>query len=529
LGMGLLYHLVNQRDGWLAERVYTPWPDMEQAMREAGVPLYALESKRPIRDFDLWCFSLGYEQTYTNVLTMLDLAGLPVRAADRGDDGPIVLAGGPATVNPEPMSPFIDLFLIGEAEDSFPQLVAVYEQWRADGGRQKREFLRRALAVPGVYVPSFYRVVYRDDGAVSSVSPTEPGASAKVRRAIVRVLPPLPDKPIVPFIETVHDRVSIEVMRGCTRGCRFCQPGMATRPVRERSTEEILATADTLLRNTGYDEISLLSLSTSDHSTIDEVAQAMGARYARQGITISLSSLRVDSFSVALVEAVTAGKKSGLTFAPEAGTQRLRDVINKPISDDDLFRSVEHAFKRGWTGVKLYFMIGLPTETDDDIDGIVRLARHALSIGRRYAGGRASIRLTVSTFVPKPHTPFQWAAQNTAEQIAPKVERLRRGLRAPGIRLSWHDAGESQHEAALSRGDRRLADVIETAWRRGQRFDAWGEFFSIATWERAANEHGLSLAWYANRRRPIGEVFPWSHIDVGVSEAFLRLEYRRAL
>ncbi|MCL6646703.1 MAG: TIGR03960 family B12-binding radical SAM protein [Chloroflexi bacterium] len=528
LGLAIIYDLVNQRDDWLAERVYAPWPDMEAELRRVGLPLYALESKRPLRDFDVICFSLAYEQGYTNALTILDLGGIPLQADQRGEEAPLVIAGGPATVNPEPMAAFIDLFVIGDAEEALPDLLARYQAWRAEGGRDRVEFLRRVAALPGIYVPRFYDVTYHPDGTVARIAPNDPAAPPRVRRTLVSTLPPLPVRPIVPFIETVHDRVAVEVMRGCTRGCRFCQPGMVTRPVRERSTEEILATVDQLLRNTGYEEVSLLSLSTSDHSTIDEVATRLAERYADQHLQISLSSLRVDSFSVKLADAVARGKRSGLTFAPEAGTQRLREVINKPLTEEDLLRSVEAAFQRGWTGIKLYFMIGLPTETDEDVVGIVTLIRKVLALGRSFCGDRAEVRVTVSTFVPKPHTPFQWAPQCPPEEIARKVAILQRGLKLRGVKLSWHDAGESRLEAALSRGDRRLGAVIERAFRKGARFDAWSDQFKPELWEEAAAESGLDLSWYAYRRRPLGEVLPWSHIDTGVTEAFLRWDYRRS-
>jgi radical SAM family uncharacterized protein len=529
LGLGIIYHLVNAREGWLAERVYAPWPDMEAELRRVGLPLYALESRRPLAEFDLICFSFAYEQCFTNALTILDLAGLPLRAADRGDAAPLVLAGGPSTVNPEPMSAFVDLFLIGDAEEALPALLERYQTWRAEGGRDKVEFLRRVAGMRGVYVPRFYDVTYHADGTVATIAPNDPAAPPKVRRTLVRALPPLPLKPIVPYLETVHDRVAVEVMRGCTRGCRFCQPGMATRPVRERSTDEILDTVDAMLRNTGYEEVTLLSLSTSDHSTIDEVATRLAERYADRHVQISLSSLRVDSFSVKLADAVAKGKKSGLTFAPEAGTQRLRDVINKPLTEEDLLRSVETAFQRGWTGVKLYFMVGLPTETDEDVEGIVTLIRKVHALGRQHRGHRAEVRVTISTFVPKPHTPFQWAPQAEPDEVARKIQILQDGLRIPGVKLSWHDAGDSRLEAALSRGDRRLGEVIERAFRKGARFDAWGEHFKPALWDEAAAECGLDLSWYAYRRRPLDETLPWSHIDSGVAEAFLRWDYRRSV
>ena len=518
LGLQILYDLLNRRPDVAAERCYAPWLDMEAAMRRNGVPLFSLESKRSLREFDIVGFSLAHELVYTNVLNILDLAGIPVLAAERDDSHPLIIAGGSGCYNPEPIADFVDLFLIGEGEEVLIELVDEYRR-----ARGRAELIRQAARIPGVYAPSLYQTRYNPDGTVQSVTPTVPEAPPAITRRFVKELPPTPVRLIVPYINVIHDRAMIEIQRGCTRGCRFCQAGMIYRPVRERSRDEILRTAEELLANTGSDELSLVSLSTSDHSEIEAIVSDLAARFPN--VDISLPSLRIDSFSVLLAEGIQR-HKTGLTFAPEAGTQRLRDVINKGVTEDDLMRTVETAYSRGWKSIKLYFMIGLPTEKMEDVEGIVDLARKVKAIGRRHQGHRAQVSVSATTLIPKPASPFQWAALERPESILHKQDYLSRSLK--GIRFSWHDPESSLLEAVLSRGDRRLGNVIRRAWQLGCVFDAWSDQQKPETWRRAFDDVGLDPAFYAYRERSTDEILPWDHIGSGITKKFLLREYRRS-
>ncbi len=526
LGLAILYDILNAQPDVLAERVYAPWTDMEAEMRAADIPLFSLETRHPLRDFDIIGFSLGYELTYTNVLNMLDLAAIPVFAADRDGREPLVIAGGTAALNPEPMADFIDAFVLGEGEEVVLEIAAFLREWKRQGGG-RRELLRQLASVDGVYVPSFYRVDYDDGGTIRAVEPVDPVAPPAVRRRFLERLPPPPLRPIVPFLQIVHDRAAIEIQRGCVHGCRFCQAGMLYRPRRERPAGEVLQAAEAILGNTGYDELSLLSLSTADHTEIGPIVDGLRQRFGER-LAIALPSLRVDSFSVRLATAASGPGRRNITFAPEAGSQRLRNVINKQTNDDDLLAAAETAFSHGWTSVKLYFMLGLPTETMEDVQGIVDLAEAVKEAGHRLHAGRAQVRVSTSNFIPKPHTPFQWSPQMTAEELNARHEHLRRSLKRKGIAFSWEDPRQSLLEAVLSRGDRRLGRAVHRAWRAGARFDAWNELADWSRWQAALAEEGLIASFYAHRERDPFETLPWSHIDAGVTSAYLRGEWRRS-
>ncbi len=525
-GVQILYSILNARPEWLCERTYAPWPDMEAELRQAGLPLFSLESRRAAADFDVIGFSLGYETVYTNVLTMLDLAGIPVRSAARGDSDPLVVAGGHSAFNPEPMSPFIDAFCIGEGEEAMPELLELVQTHRA-GRHNREELLQKVAAIPGWYVPSLYRVTYRTDGRIEDIA----GEPARVDKRFISRLKPewYPSAPVVPSMRPVHGRAQIEIVRGCTRGCRFCQAGMVTRPVREREADEIQALSRSALENTGYSELSLLSLSSSDHSQIEEIVANAAQEYCADGVAVALPSLRIESFSVGLADAIKEGRKSGFTFAPEAATERLRKVINKVIPDERLIATADAVFSRGWRTIKLYFMIGLPTETDEDVVAICDLARKVLEVGRRYHGRGAQVHVGVSTFVPKPHTPFQWAGQEQRDVIERHQAILRHEGRMQGLRISWNDYNSSQVEAILSRGDRRIGRVIQRAWELGARFDGWQDQFRYDAWMRAMQEAGLEADWYCNRERDKDELLPWSHINAGVESEFLWSEWEKSL
>ncbi|MBI5232656.1 MAG: TIGR03960 family B12-binding radical SAM protein [Coriobacteriales bacterium] len=529
----ILYAILNEIDDVGAERAYVPWIDMSAEMRAEGIPLFALESAAPIRDFDLVGFTLPYEMTYTNILEALDLAGIPLRAAERGDSDPLVIAGGPCAFNPEPVAAFFDAVVIGEADEAIVDFVRTHRAAIA-AGLDRNATLVELAQVAGVYVPSLYDVCRDADGGFAGVSAEDPAPAVVVKRVVSDLGEQRPSScPVVPFMDVVHDRLAMEVLRGCTRGCRFCQAGMIYRPVRERSADEVVREVMAGLACTGYDEVSLTSLSSTDHSQIEEILRRLKRRLSEGGVSVSLPSLRVDSFGVDMARLVAAGKKSGLTFAPEAGTQRLRDVINKNVTEEDLLTTVRRAFEAGWRRVKLYLMIGLPTETDDDVRGIGDLVQAVLGEARSAtpADARGSVRVavSVSTFVPKAHTPFQWEPQIPLDEVVRRQELLRSVVPRKGVDLSWHDAEVSFLEGAFARGGRELADVIEAAWRGGARFDAWTEQFDPRRWLGAFESCGVDPAAIASRMRTLGEPLPWGHISSGVSQAYLSRERERAL
>ena len=528
VGLKILYDQINQRPDALAERAYAPWVDMEAEMRRAGIPLYSLETYHPLAAFDLIGFSLPYETLYTNTLNLLDLAGLPLRSADRDERHPLIIAGGHATTNPEPMHAFIDAFAIGEGEEIIHDILNMLRRSKEQGW-SRLELLRHLTQIPGLYVPRFYEVAYFEDGTVREIRPTLPEAPKVITKRIVAKLPPPPTRFIVPNVETVHNRVSVEIMRGCTRGCRFCHAGMIVRPVRERRVEEIVQAAEDALQQTGFEELALLSLSSSDYSRIVELVEAISQRFHDRNLTISLPSLRIETVSVDLTEKLKQHRSTGFTLAPEAASERMRRIINKYIPDEQILQTVREIYRRGWTTIKLYFMIGHPSETLEDVQAIADLCQRVLAEGRKVLGMKAKVHAGVSTFVPKPHTPFQWASCDTIEQILAKQDLLKRSLRDRNIKLSWNEPQETLLEAWLSRGDRRLAEVIESAWRRGARFDAWGEQRNFQAWMEAFAEHGLDPAFYTHRPRRADEVFPWDHISVGVRKSYLFQDFRMSL
>ena len=525
-GLAILYDLLNHTPRTLAERAFAPWPDMEASLRAHGAPLFSLENRRPLGEFDALGFSLSYELTYTNLCNMLDLAGIAVLAAERANDAPIVFAGGSGALVPEPLALVIDAFILGEGEDVILEVTEVLRAWKAVGGGPRVELLRQLARTPGVYVPRFYRWHYGPDGTVAEVESLDAAASLPVVKRFIQGMPPILTKPIVPFLETVHDRAGIEIQRGCTQGCRFCQAGMIYRPLRERTPEEVVAGARELLANTGYDELSLVSLSSTDHSQIDGIVAALRREFG-DGLGISLPSTRVDSFSVDVAMACAPRRRRSMTFAPEAGSQRLRNAVSKVVADEDLLTAARNAFENGWGSIKLYFMVGLPTETMDDVQGIVDWAAQVKQIGREVVGNRARVRVSTSNHVPKAHAPFQWARQDTAAELDPKHRLLREGCRGARLDFTWNDPSESILEGVLSRGDRRVGEAVVEAWRRGARFDAWSEHHDPAIWGAAFAAHGIDPDFYCHRERDLWEKFPWMHIASGVSEAYLRREWMR--
>ncbi len=540
VGLKILYDQVNQRDDALAERAYAPWLDMEALMREHGIPLYALESKRPLACFDLVGFTLPYETLYTNALNILDLAGIPVRSADRDETHPIIIAGGHSTMNPEPMHAFIDAFVIGEGEEVIHDIINVIQRVKGQTSQvasdlrlstfDRNELLRLLARIPGVYVPTFYEANYLEDGTVSHIEPTIPEISKVVTKRVVAKLPPPPTKFIVPNIDIVHNRVSVEIMRGCTRGCRFCHAGMITRPVRERPVDEVVEALEAAVKSSGFEEIALLSLSSSDYTNVLELVTKVGEKFGGTHLKVSLPSLRIESVSIDLMEKLRDKRSGGFTLAPEAATERMRRIINKYIPDEDIINTTREIYSRGWTTIKLYFMIGHPSETLEDVQAIADLCKRVIAEGRKVAGMRVKLNAGVSTFVPKSQTPFQWVSCDTPEQIRAKQALLRRELgRDRSIKLSLTDAEDSFLEAWLSRGDRKMAEVVYSAWKNGSKFDAWQEGRKYDAWIAAFEGHGLDPMFYTHRQRRTDEVFPWEHITAAVRKNFLFQDFRQSL
>ena len=526
VGFGILYHVLNRCDWIAAERVYAPWVDMEARMREVGIPLFSLETKRRVRDFDVVGITLQYELQYTNVLNLLDLAGIPVRSGERTEKDPLVVAGGPCAFNPEPLAEFLDAVVLGDGEEVVVEIAQVVRRGKEEGwGR--RQTLKMLSGLAGVYVPGFYRAESDAEGRFVGTVPTEEGAPPVVRARILDRLSPenYPVRPLVPLIEVTHDRFSMEIMRGCTRGCRFCNAGMIYRPVRERPVEELVDEAERVIASTGYDEVALVSLSTSDCGRLPELLTRLRASFPDRLVAISFPSLRPDSFTPAMADLAHGLRRSGLTFAPEAGTQRLRDVINKNSREEDLLRAVEIGYERGWQRVKLYFMIGLPTETREDLQGIVDLVGRVVGLGRQY--GRKEVHVSVSPFSPKPMTPFQWEVQDGLGVLEEKVGFLKQSMRWREVNLSWRDPRVSQVETALGRGDRRVGGAIYRAWEQGARFDAWSDTFDYEGWVEAFGERRLSLDAYTGRWR-LEDSLPWDHLSKGVSKSYLLAERERA-
>lgn len=538
LGIQILYDMFNRREDTWCERVYSPWLDLDKVLRDRNIPLFALESQDPVRDFDFLGITIQFEMCYTNILQILDLSQIPLHAADRTEEDPIVIGGGPCAYNPEPLAEFFDIFYIGEGETVYDELLDTYKEWKTSGG-SRRDFLRQAARIEGLYVPQFYDASYHTDGTIKSFTPNEPAAPEKVRKQVVMEVSdaPYPMNPVVPFIKVTQDRVVLEIQRGCIRGCRFCQAGMLYRPTRERNVERLKEYARTMLKNTGHEEISLSSLSSSDYSELNELVTFLIDEFKDKGINISLPSLRIDAFSLDVMSKVQDVRKSSLTFAPEAGSQRMRNVINKGLTEEDILTGAGQAFEGGWTKVKLYFMLGLPTETEEDMKEIARLsdrvARRYYEIPKEQRHGKCQITASSSFFVPKPFTPFQWASMYTAEEYDRRAhivnDEFREQLNRKSLKYNWHDAQVTVLEGVMARGDRRIAPVIEEAYRLGCLFDSWTETFRNDLWMEAFENTGVDISFYNQRVREKDEIFPWDFIDIGVSRSFLYREWERAL
>ena len=538
LGIQILYDMFNRREDVWCERVYSPWTDLDKVMREKDIPLFALESQEPVRDFDFLGITIQFEMCYTNILQVLELSHIPLHASDRTLEDPFVIGGGPCTYNPEPLAEFFDIFYIGEGETVYDELFDAYKEWKKNGG-SRQQFLERAAQIEGLYVPMFYDAEYNEDGTLHSFTPNNPNAPARVKKQVVMDVTdaPYPMNPVVPFIKATQDRVVLEIQRGCIRGCRFCQAGMIYRPTRERNVERLKEYARRMLQSTGHEEISLSSLSSSDYSELKELVTFLIDEFKEKGINISLPSLRIDAFSLDVMSKVQDIRKSSLTFAPEAGSQRMRNVINKGLTEEDILEGAGQAFEGGWTKVKLYFMLGLPTETEEDMKEIARLsdrvARRYYEIPKDNRHGKCQITASSSFFVPKPFTPFQWASMCTAEEYSRRAflvrDEFQAQLNRKSLKYNWHDADGTVLEGVMARGDRRVGKVIEEAYRLGCLFDSWTESFRNDLWMQAFENTGVDIAFYNLRKREKDELFPWDFIDIGVSRSFLYREWERAM
>ena len=538
LGIQILYDMFNRRDDVYCERVYSPWMDLDPIMREQKIPLFAVESQDPIKKFDFLGITIQYEMCYTNILQVLELSQIPLHAEDRTEEDPIVIGGGPCTYNPEPIAPFFDLFYMGEGEVVYFDLIDRYKEIKARGGSRK-EFLEQAAQIPGIYVPGFYDVTYKEDGTIEAVTPNNPHAPQTVSKQLVMDMSDTcyPEKPVVPYLRATQDRVVLEIMRGCIRGCRFCQAGMVYRPVRERSLEELKRLARTMLKSTGHEEISLSSLSSSDYTKLEGIVNFLIDEFDGKGVNVSLPSLRIDAFSLDVMSKVQDVKKSSLTFAPEAGSQRLRNVINKGLTEENILNGSAEAFKGGWNRVKLYFMLGLPTETVEDMQGIAELSEKVAevyydTVPKEQRHGKVQVTASTSFFVPKPFTPFQWAPMCTKEQFLERASivnhRMKEMLNKKSLRYNWHEADVTVLEGVLARGDRKVAAVIEEAYRQGAIYDSWSEYFNNDIWMKAFETCGVDIDFYTTRERSLDEVFPWDFIDAGVTKDFLKREWANA-